>query len=199
MFTYLSNQHASGNKKLPTLSNRLGGHKNRIAIIIPFVGEGPEALPPYLELFCASAAGSSALVDFLLIHNGVLDEYHGDKCPKNVIFISLQTMNDFSRALVKVVDRVEEAEIKFGSKDKLAKALAKLIDAYPYIMVEFKPALGHIFSDYLKGYTHWGYSDLDILFGDLPRFITDDELTEFVSVFRSLGNRSFDSTSYHCL
>jgi hypothetical protein len=47
-------------------------------------------------------------------------------------------------------------------------------------MVEFKPALGHIFAEYLKGYSHWGYSDLDILFGDLPRFITQDELTDFV-------------------
>lgn len=150
LFTYISSSQTSGNKKLPALSTRLGGHKHRIAIIIPFVGDGPEAVPPYLELFCASAAGSSSLVDFLLIHNGVLDEYHGDRCPKNVIFISLQTMNDFSRALVKVVDKVDEGDIKFGSKDKLAKALTKLIDAYPYIMVEFKPALGHIFSDYLK-------------------------------------------------
>lgn len=150
LFTYISSSQSPGNKKLPTLSKRLGGHKHRIAIIIPFVGDGPEAVPPYLELFCASAAGSSSLVDFLLIHNGVLDEYHGDKCPKNVIFISLLTMHEFSRTLVKVVDKVDEDAIKFGSKDKLAKALTKLIDAYPYIMVEFKPALGHIFSDYLK-------------------------------------------------
>jgi hypothetical protein len=178
--TFLSKYEVSGNKKLTNLSKRLGGHKHRIAIIIPFVGEGPESIPPYLELFCTSAAGSASLVDFLLIHNGILDGYHGDKCPNNVIFISLQTMHEFSSTLVRVVDQVDESTVKLGSKEKLARALTKLIDSYPYIMVEFKPALGHIFAEYLKGYSHWGYSDLDILFGDLPRFITQDELTDFV-------------------
>eukprot|EP00980_Cylindrotheca_fusiformis_P008019 scaffold1706_cov116-Cylindrotheca_fusiformis.AAC.22 len=181
LVAFFSNQEASGKKKFTNLSKRLGGNKHRIAIIIPFVGEGPESIPPYLELFCISAAGSASLVDFLLIHNGVLDGYHGDKCPSNVVFISLQTMHEFSTTLVRVADQLDEATLKMGSKDKLARALTKLIDSYPYIMVEFKPALGHIFAEYLKGYSHWGYSDLDILFGDLPRFITKDELTEFVS------------------
>jgi hypothetical protein len=89
-------------------------------------------------------------------------------------------MHEFSSTLVRVVDQVDESTVKLGSKEKLARALTKLIDSYPYIMVEFKPALGHIFAEYLKGYSHWGYSDLDILFGDLPRFITQDELTDFV-------------------
>ncbi len=90
-------------------------------------------------MFCIAAAGRTALVDFLLIHNGVLDGYYGDKCPNNVIFISLKTMDEFSRTLVRVVDELEDADIKIGSKEKLARVLTKLIDSYPYIMVEFKP------------------------------------------------------------
>jgi hypothetical protein len=179
--TFISSHESSANKKLSSISKRLGGRKHRIAMIIPFIGEGPEAIPPYLEMFCTAAAGSSSLVDFLLIHNGVLDAYHGDICPNNVIFISLSTMDDFSRALVKVVDEVEEGTIVLGSKDKLARVLSKLIRQYPYLLVEFKPALGHIFSEYIKGYSHWGYSDLDILFGDLQRFVTPDELNDYVS------------------
>lgn len=196
--TFLSNHDLSGNKKFTNLSKRLGGKKHRIAIIIPFVGQGPESIPPYLELFCTSAAGSASLVDFLLIHNGVLDGYHGDKCPNNVIFISLQTMHEFSTTLVRVVDQVEESTIKMGSKEKLARALTKLIESYPYIMVEFKPALGHIFAEYLKGYSHWGYSDLDILFGDLPRFITQDELTDFVSVLGCSESTELSPGSHLC-
>jgi hypothetical protein len=150
--------------------------KHRIAIIIPFIGESPDAIPSYLELFCATAGGSASLVDFLLIHDGLLDPYHQQKsdtitekhssttdstralfsCPENVIFHSLGSLEGISRALVKVVDGKPEQELKLGgSKEKLAGILTKYIRNYPYVMVEFKPALGHIFQHYLDGYTHW--------------------------------------------
>ena len=172
-----------------SISKRLGGNKQRVAIVIPFVGEGPEAIPPYLELFCDAASGSASLVDFLLIHNGVLDGYRGDACPSNVIFLSLRSMEDFSHLLLRVIDKTEDADIAVGSKAKLAQILSNHIIKYPYILVEFKPALGHIFESYLEGYSHWGYSDLDILFGDLPRWITEDELTDFDIVTYGFGDQ----------
>merc|ERR1712238_149628 len=55
--------------------------------------------------------------------------------------------------------------------------------------VEFKPALGHIFRQYLEGYTHWGYSDLDIMFGDLERWITPDELIDYDIVTYGFGDQ----------
>lgn len=189
-FFFFTKDSNGSKKKLVNLSKRLGGNKHRIAIIIPFVGNGPEVIPPYLEAFCVAAEGASSLVDFLLIHNGVLDGYHGDKCPNNVIFISLETMDNFSQKLVKVVDQIEDEETAIGSREKLARAVSKLIDSYPYILVEFKPALGHIFSEYIKGYSHWGYSDLDILFGDLPRWVTKDELNDYDIVTYSFGDQN---------
>ena len=174
-----------------SLSKRLGhgGSRHRIAIIIPFVGEGPESIPPYLELFCVAAVGSSSLVDFLLIHNGVLDGYHGEACPPNVRFISLSSMERFSQLLVRVLDKEEEESMALDSKDKLARILTKHIMKYPYVLVEFKPALGHIFAEYLQGYSHWGYSDLDILFGDLSRWITREELEDFDIVTYGFGDQ----------
>jgi hypothetical protein len=186
---------------------RLGGGgsfqrspKYRLAIVIPFIGEGPEAIPPYLELFCQAAGGSSSLVDFLLIHNGVLDGYRGDACPDNVRFISLQTMDNFAEALARVMEQKwsggggggqnEEVVVSMGeSKIKLAHILSKHLIKYPYVLVEFKPALGHIFADYLQGYSHWGYSDLDIVFGDLARWITVEELSEFDIVTYGYGDQ----------
>jgi hypothetical protein len=182
--------HTKNNGLASSLSKRLGGTpKHRIAIIIPFVGDGPEVIPPYLELFCSAAAGSASLVDFLLIHNGVLDGYRGDACPPNVHFISLLTMERFSQHLVRVMDQAEDEAIAVGSREKLAYILAKHIITYPYVLVEFKPALGHIFADYLEGYSHWGYSDIDILFGDLPRWITPDELNDFDIVTYGFGDQ----------
>jgi hypothetical protein len=53
---------------------------------------------------------------------------------------------------------------------------------YPYKICDFKPALGEIFNDYLGGYAFWGYCDLDLLFGDLSKFITDDILSSYKKV-----------------
>ena len=41
----------------------------------------------------------------------------------------------------------------------------------------------------MTGYSHWGYSDLDILFGDLPRWITHDELYDFDIVTYGYGDQ----------
>lgn len=191
--------HQGNDSRLSRLRQRLtqtggrSGDTHRLAIIIPFIGQGPAAIPSYLELFCTAAAGSANLVDFLLIHDGVLDGYHaaeGRPCPANVVFISLQTIEGFSYALTRVMDRKEEADIAVGgSRDALARVLARHILKYPYVMVEFKPALGHIFEEYLAGYSHWGYSDLDILFGDLEQWITVDELTYFDVVTYGFGDQ----------
>ena len=41
---------------------------------------------------------------------------------------------------------------------------------------------------YLVNYTHWGYSDLDIVLGQLPRFIERSELRDFHMVTYSFGD-----------
>jgi len=50
---------------------------------------------------------------------------------------------------------------------------------HPYKLTDFKPAYGHIFHDYLEEYTHWGYCDIDIIFGSITRFIDEQVLTGF--------------------
>jgi len=42
---------------------------------------------------------------------------------------------------------------------------------------EFGPAFGIIFEDYLKGYDFWGYTNLDVVYGNLKKFIPDTFLT----------------------
>jgi hypothetical protein len=144
-------------QRIGRFSNQLGRNvhssNHRIAIVIPFIGKGPEAIPTYLELFCSGAAGSAGLVDFLLIHNGVLDGYRGRACPENVKFISLGSMEKFSRYLVRVMEGGDENDEPMTSeaKDRLAHILTKHIANYPYVMVEFKPAFGHVFAEYLTG------------------------------------------------
>lgn len=47
-------------------------------------------------------------------------------------------------------------------------------------MVEFKPALGWIFRNYLEKYSHWAYGDLDVFFGDLTKgWLEPEEMREY--------------------
>lgn len=48
----------------------------------------------------------------------------------------------------------------------------------PYKVCDLKPAFGKIFEDYLTAASFWGYSDLDLIFGDIRKFITEDVLAE---------------------
>ena len=73
------------------------------------------------------------------------------------------------------------------SLDKLIHTLSTQIINLPYILVEYKPAFGHIFAEYLKDYSHWGYSDLDVVFGDMSRWIDDDEWNDYDIVTYGFG------------
>ncbi|TGE25514.1 hypothetical protein E5K00_10070 [Hymenobacter aquaticus] len=41
----------------------------------------------------------------------------------------------------------------------------------PYKLCDLKPAYGVIFAEYLASYAFWGYCDIDLLFGDIRRFL----------------------------
>lgn len=49
----------------------------------------------------------------------------------------------------------------------------------PYKICDMKPMYGAIFQDFIAGATFWGHADIDILFGDLRSFLTDDMLSKF--------------------
>lgn len=46
----------------------------------------------------------------------------------------------------------------------------------PYKLCDYKPTYGLVFHNWLKDYDFWGYCDLDVVFGDLREFFTDDAL-----------------------
>lgn len=53
----------------------------------------------------------------------------------------------------------------------------------PYKLCDFKPAYGYIFEDYINEYKFWGHCDVDVLMGDLSKFITDIMLEEYDKLF----------------
>ena len=50
----------------------------------------------------------------------------------------------------------------------------------PYKICDFRPAFAYILSEHVKGYDFWGWGDLDVVYGDIRNFITDDVLTRYI-------------------
>lgn len=46
----------------------------------------------------------------------------------------------------------------------------------PYKLCDFRPAYGLIYEEMLKGYDFWGYSDFDVVFGDIRAKLSEDIL-----------------------
>ena len=49
----------------------------------------------------------------------------------------------------------------------------------PYILCDFKPVYGQALQQYIAKYDYWGYGDLDVVYGDLRAFFTDDVLARY--------------------
>lgn len=64
-------------------------------------------------------------------------------------------------------------QIKISALKKLGFAVN--ID-YPYKFNDFKPAYAFLFPEIIKGYHFWGYGDIDVIYGNIRNFITEEIL-----------------------
>ncbi|GHU83758.1 hypothetical protein FACS189415_6750 [Bacteroidia bacterium] len=48
-----------------------------------------------------------------------------------------------------------------------------------YKLCDFKPAYGLIFENWIKNYDFWGYCDIDVIFGNIRAFMTEELLNEY--------------------
>ncbi|KAL7522146.1 hypothetical protein ACHAWX_006839 [Stephanocyclus meneghinianus] len=180
--------------------------KNRLAIVIPYLAPaaGAPTFPPYFELFAMSAAGSAQDVDYLIFHCFIPPNLLPDQSslPNNVKLIDLNSQQqnngsdaaeenecDMAKLFTRVTDQRQKNNQMKMPLEKLSTMLSRQIINLPYILVEYKPAFGHIFADYLKDYSHWGYSDLDVVFGDMSRWIDHDEWTDYDIVTYGFGDQ----------
>jgi hypothetical protein len=49
----------------------------------------------------------------------------------------------------------------------------------PRKFCDLKPAYGSIFKEYIENYDFWGFCDMDIIWGDIRKFITNDVLENY--------------------
>lgn len=124
--------------------------KSKAVFIIPYFGKKPD----YFELWLKSAE-KNRQYNFYIYTD-----------------IDLKTSRDSN---VKVIttcfsDLVGRFRKKLGDDIKLAT---------PYKLCDYKPAYGLVFEEDIKDYLFWGYCDVDLIFGDISNFITDDMLCSY--------------------
>ncbi len=122
----------------------------KILIIIPYFGKGP-AWMDYLLQTCAFNANINWL--FYSDLNEPAD------CPGNIRF-ERKTMEDFNILVSQKLDLCIDIR-------------------HPYKICDFRPAFGHIFSEYLTDCDIWGYADLDLIFGNISKFLPEDLLKKY--------------------
>ena len=127
---------------------------NRICLICPYFGK----FPNYIDLTFRSCK-SNPTIDWLLF----TDCSNYSFLPDNVKIIRT-SFDDFRKRIQAAFD--------------FPIALNK-----PYKLCDFKPTYGDILEEYLQGYDFWGHCDLDVIFGDLRNFCTDEILSKYDKVF----------------
>jgi len=65
----------------------------------------------------------------------------------------------------------------------------------PYKLCEYKPAYGYILQKYIVGYDYWGFGDLDLVYGDIRSFLTDDILNKY-KMFLGWGHLTLYHNDY---
>jgi hypothetical protein len=122
----------------------------KIALVNCFFG----MFPWYFPFFIKSCT-TNPTVDFLIFTDS---DYDG-VFPSNVKIIPF-TLAQFN----------ELATQKLAFKVAVKK---------PYKLCDFKPTYGLLFSEYLVEYDFWGITDIDVIYGRIREFMTDELLDEY--------------------
>lgn len=128
--------------------------KNKCCFIIVYFGK----FPNYFQLFLNSCRENKEFNWLIFTDDDTKFEY-----PLNVTKFSMQ-MSD----LKIIISEKFDFSIKINDPHKLC---------------DLKPAYGYIFEEYIKKYDFWGHCDVDLVFGRLSNFITDDLLDKYDKLF----------------
>ncbi len=129
-------------------------HMPSILLILPYFGP----LPSYAELFFRSCAANPTINQLL-----ITDQQLEDHCLPGNVAVRKTSFGELKKRIDKTL----------GMETTLAT---------PYKLCDFKPAYGAIFADEIVPYDFWGYCDMDVIFGNIRAFITNEILGQYNKV-----------------
>jgi hypothetical protein len=145
----------------------------RAALIVTLAGD--HKLAEYFEWTCKTIGASKGLVDMLVFHetNTKVMEL---KCASNVKLIDVGA-NGLSKLLIAKV--MEGSASNESVKGRMSMMLNDILRHSPRYLVEIKPLLGAMLQEHLAGYSHWSYTDPDIVWGNLADWLDVKDLERF--------------------
>lgn len=137
--------------------------KNSVALInFYFAEKKPEFIEVYLSSisFCKS-------IDLFLFTNFTIDgQYENVKVIKT----------DFKTFSGEIVKKINAELRNIGIRDRVEISS-------PYKIADFRPAFGLCFQELIQGYNFWGGCDLDIVIGDIEKYVTDAVMEKYDKLY----------------
>lgn len=126
----------------------------KTVLIIPYFGE----FPSYFQLFLYSCKYNQNFTWYIYSDNDKQYEY-----PDNVKIIHT-TFEELKNHIY--------AKFDFDFEIKT-----------PHKLCDLKPAYGYIFEEDIKAFDYWGFCDMDVIWGDLNQFLTEDILRSYDKIY----------------
>jgi hypothetical protein len=147
---------------------------DRWAFIVTIAGT--KKLSSYFEWSCRTFGNNKHIADLLVFHEGN-EKLKEMSCPSNVKFVNLGE-NGLAKLIVADFLGISNSTDQ-ENRDHLTAILADIIVHMPKYLQEVKPAYGMLFHDYLSSYSHWSYTDPDIIWGNLTNWIDEKDSNSF--------------------
>jgi Leucine rich repeat len=133
---------------------KLGGerikiNRTKICFVIAYFGKWPIWFPAFLH-----SCKKNPTINWAFFTDCGSPPHHSS----NVVF--------YNKTLAQMRELIER---KLGTE-------ATLEDAYK--VPDYKPAFGMLFDDYLNDFDFWGHCDIDIIWGDIRKYATDEILNK---------------------
>ena len=87
----------------------------------------------------------------------------------------------FTDANVEPADNIIIHKMKFSDFRQIIQNVFDfpIVLDRPYILCDFKPVYGQALQKYISKYDFWGYGDLDVVYGDIRAFLTEEVLSKY--------------------
>ena len=120
-----------------------------IVLIVPYIGKWP----PWFDAHLVSISHNPT-VNWLFITDCIIPAHY----PDNVRFVptTLESLNNRVNGILDIA-----------------------IPLSPRKLCDVRPAYGEIFQDFIIEYDFWGFCDLDIFWGNIRKYITNNILSEY--------------------
>jgi hypothetical protein len=132
---------------------------HKIALIMPYFGKYPE----WIDLYFYSCEQNKT-IDFYFFTDCEVPENHAD----NLIFQKI-SFADYCKMVS------EKLQIDFSPES-------------PYKLCDLKPFYGFLYKDLLENYDFWGFGDVDVIWGNIKKFYTEDMLKQY-NIFSTHADR----------